>query len=127
MDDPYAVAQMEGVSREWYPSLAWRGVLKYVAQAEAAIAAGDIPLRHACLMRAQNLVAILDHSFQDDIAPSIAGPLHQSHRDVLHYLAEANLQNRAEPLQIAREVAMVFEATWTQVAQEQVTAVGIES
>lgn len=113
MEDPYAVAEMDGVSKSWYPALAWRGVLKCMAQAEDAIKAGDIPVRHACLMRAQNLVAILDHAFQDTAAPTLAEPLHKSHQHVLNYLARANMQNSVEAIEAARTIALAFEETWT--------------
>jgi len=127
MDDPYAVAEMDGVPKSWYPALAWRGVLKCMAQAEAAIKAGDIPLRHACLIRAQNLVAILDHAFDDTVAPSIAGPLHHSHQQVLDWLARANLQNSLDALEAARTIAIVFEDTWTRAVEQTTRLVPQES
>ncbi len=114
MYNPYATSEMDGTPKEMYPVLAWRGILKLLAEAERAIAERRVEDRHRALMRAQNLVAILDNAVDMDHGGEAMQLVKASHHNILQLMVYANLSQDVGAVQKAREIAVLFEEMWSQ-------------
>ena len=114
MQNPYAISEMDGTPKEMYPVLAWRGILKLLAEAERAIVERRVEDRHRALMQAQNLVGILDNAVDVGRGGSAMELVKTSHHNILQLMVYANLSQDVRAVHKAREIAVTFEEMWSQ-------------
>lgn len=114
----YRTTTVDASPRRWFPALLWRGILRSIAIAEQAMAGGNVPERHHALIRAQEIVGVLDQSFADTMMPEVAPTIHQAHQEVLRCLQSANLYHDARWLAPAREWATAMEQLWSEAARK---------
>lgn len=114
----YRTMAVDATPRRWFPALLWRGVLRAIATAEQAMADRNVPERHHALIRAQEIVGVLDQSFADAMMPAEAPAIHAAHQQTLRCLQSANLYNDALWLAQAREWASAMEQLWSEAARQ---------
>lgn len=104
----------------------YRGAIRNLDGAEAAMAHKDTPQAHQCLVKAQDIIAELMGTLNLD-AGELAHNLHRLYDYMQRRLLVANLRKDPAPAAEVRGMLSDLLATWETLAQRRRTAPGSQS
>lgn len=95
------------------------GAIKFLHQAMAFGAQGNIPDRSRTLGRAHAIICELQATLDHEKAPEIAGQLSSLYDFILHRISEATMKNDATLVAPAIDVLMSLRSAWAEIAKNQ--------
>jgi len=96
----------------------YEGALKFMRQAQDAIAAKDFAAKGRALSRAHAIVSELQATLRPEEAPELCEQLYGLYDYVCHSITQANLRNDAVILDSPMKVLEELRGAWAQLAEQ---------
>lgn len=113
--DQYRTNHVETVSKERLVVMLYEGALRFMDEAQQAIAGGDIPRRGNQINRALSIVQELNNSLDHGVAPDLTRQLAALYEYVEFELSEANRLNESRHIGNAARVLRTLLNSWKRV------------
>lgn len=119
VQNPYASAYKQNTTATASPGeltlMLYNGCLKFIKQAEKAIASCDIQGRNTNIIKAQNIIRELMVTLKTE--NEVGQNMMRMYDFILNRLVDANTKNDLEALKEAEQFVTEFRDTWKQVVQ----------
>ena len=117
----YRQSQVETASPAQLVVMLYDGAIRFLTIAREKMVSGEIELRHANLIKAQNIVAELLSSLNHREGGEIADNLQRVYTYMHGQLVEANVNDKPEPIDDVLALLRDLRESWVAIALQQLT------
>ncbi|HKK70103.1 MAG TPA: flagellar export chaperone FliS [Candidatus Krumholzibacteria bacterium] len=116
----YTATAVETGSPARLVAMLYQGALKYIGEAQEAIANGDTARKGDRINRAMRIVQELGNALDESVAPELVGRLALLYEYVEHELLQASTYNRSSHLENCLRVLGRLARSWEELAEQNV-------
>ncbi len=116
----YTATAVETGSPARLVAMLYQGALKYIGEAEEAIAAGDTARKGDRINRAMRIVQELGNALDESVAPELVTQLTLLYEYVEYELLQASTYNQRSHLEHCRRVLKRLASSWEELADRNV-------
>jgi flagellar protein FliS len=116
----YTATAVETGSPARLVAMLYQGALKYIGEADEAIATGDTARKGDRINRAMRIVQELGNALDENVAPELVTQLTLLYEYVEHELLQASTYNRRSHLEHCRRVLARLASSWEELADRNV-------